>query len=136
MSSWAVGQTVWRFRYPWLSVAVLYITDVTDNNNNTHSISSFLLGAKQGDNFLICYNKTLLSLFFLFFLLDGHHLWETEAKVDKDASKPVSNTYDIIIITSLVSFQDESGEEKAAVFNHFNWTKRQNFSIATLKLDV
>lgn len=24
--------------------------------------------------------------------LDGHHLWETEAKVDKDASKPVSDT--------------------------------------------
>lgn len=36
----------------------------------------------------------------LLFLSDGHHLWETEAKVDRDASKSVSDTRDIIVVTN------------------------------------
>lgn len=47
----------WRVWYPRLCVAVLYITDVTDNNNNTDSISSFLLEAKFVDYFLIRHYK-------------------------------------------------------------------------------
>lgn len=45
------------------------------------------------NHFLICYRKTLFSLVSLLFsFVDGHHLWETEAKVDRDASKTVSST--------------------------------------------
>lgn len=95
-------------------MAVLYITDVTDNNNNTDSISSFLLGAKYVDYFLSRHYKSPFFSLCLSFL-DGHHLWETEAKVDRDASKPVSDTCDIILVMSLVSFQDESSDETAVL---------------------
>lgn len=57
------------------------------------------------------------SLFLFFFLSDGHHLWETEAKVDRDASKSVSDACDAVIVTNLVSFQDYSTEDEAAVLN-------------------
>lgn len=48
---------------------------------------------------------SLKSLFF-FSLSDGHHLWETEAKVDRDASKSVSDPCDAVIVTNPVWFQD------------------------------
>lgn len=53
------------------------------------------------DYFLICHLK---SSFFsrLLSLSDGHHLWETEAKVDRDASKSVSDPCDAVIVTNPV----------------------------------
>lgn len=53
------------------------------------------------DYFPICHYESLFLS-----LSDGHHLWETEAKVDRDASKPVSDTCDAVIVTNPVSFQD------------------------------
>ena len=81
------------------------------------------------DRFRICHYKTfffflvnLISLFvlfrFLFCFLDGHHLWETEAKVERDAAKPVSDTQDTFVMTNLVKFQDER-EDETAVPNIF-----------------
>lgn len=44
--------------------------------------------------------KAFLSLFA--FPSDGHHLWEAEAKVDRDASKSVSDTRDAVIVKNPV----------------------------------
>lgn len=50
------------------------------------------VGGQRGDLFSDLSFKALSCLFL--YLLDGHHLWETEAKVDRDASKSVSDACD------------------------------------------
>lgn len=106
-------------------MAVLYITDVTDNNNNTDSISSLLFRSQ------VCglFSDSLFSLSLCLSSVDGHHLWETEAKVDRDASKSVSDTRNTVLVMSLVSFQDESSDE-TAVLDH---SSHKTFSVFSLE---
>lgn len=48
-------------------------------------------------------DKGLFLICFLCFYSDGHHIWETEAKAERDAMKPVSNTCHNIFIPRLDS---------------------------------
>lgn len=50
------------------------------------------VGGQVGELFSNLSFKPISCLFL--YLLDGHHLWETEAKVDRDASKSVSDACD------------------------------------------
>lgn len=77
---------------PQSSEAVLYNSDVTDDVSDT-----------QDSHVFVCF-FFLLSVFDP----DGHHLWETEAKVDRDASKTVSGSHHVSFRSKVLTGVDHS----------------------------
>ncbi|KAG7232065.1 hypothetical protein INR49_009922 [Caranx melampygus] len=98
--------------------SVLTITDVTDNNNNTRSISS-----RQQ-------------------LPNGHHLWETEAKVERDASKPNSLLVEIppyrnqrLSTPVHVNFYVCNGKRKRSQYQRFTYVPASGHAPAMMTSD-